>query len=70
MLLRWWFGWYFACLEAAARPGDLNHGAMIWKGPVGKGYLCAGAFQQRAGDKHPETETRAIALGFVGAPPR
>src|SRR5712671_269760 len=60
----------FTGLETAARPGDLNHGAVIRKGPVGEGNLGAGALEQRAGDEHPETEAAMIALGFVDAPAR
>src|SRR6266849_1060139 len=64
-----WFGSGFTGLETAARPGDLDHGAMIRKGPVGEGDLGAGALEQRAGDKHPETEAAVLALGFVDAAP-
>src|SRR5665213_1879320 len=65
------FGGYFASLEASAWPGDLNHGAMIRKDPVGEGDLGAGALQQRAGDKYPETEAVMLARGFLrAAPPR
>jgi len=32
----------FRSLEPAARPGDLNHGAVIGKGPVAEGNLCPG----------------------------
>src|SRR5205085_10970364 len=64
-----WVGSGFTGHEAAARPGDLNHGAMIRKGPVGEGDLGAGAHKQRAGDKHPETEAAVLALGFVDAAP-
>src|SRR5258707_2691423 len=68
--LRYWFNRDFARFEAAARPGDLNHRAMIRKGPVGKGDLGPGPFQQCAGDKHPETEARVLTLGFIRAAPR
>src|SRR5206468_1268707 len=67
--LTYWTGIGFIGLEAAARPSDLNHGAMIRKGPVGEGDLGAGALEQRAGDKHPETEAAVLALGFVNAAP-
>src|SRR5882757_8874350 len=60
-----------ARLEAASRPGDLNHGAMVRKDPVGKGDLCARALQQGAGDKHAETKTTMGALDLSRtAPPR
>src|SRR6202790_4055305 len=66
-----WFGGGFTGLEAVARPGDMNHGAVIGKGPIAEGGFCPGALQQRAGDEDPETEPAVIALGFVGAaPPR
>ena len=42
---------------------------MIRKGPVGEGDPGAGALEQRAGDKHPETEAAVLALGFVDAAP-
>src|SRR5207249_2813697 len=55
-----WAGIAFLGLEAGARPGDVHHGAVIGKGPVGERNLGAGAFQQRAGDEH--TKTKAGAL--------
>src|ERR1700733_7955238 len=44
-VLRCWFGSNFAGLETVARPGDLNHGAMIGKDAVGEGDFGAGALQ-------------------------
>src|SRR6185437_8949962 len=65
------FGGNLAGLEAGAGPGDLNHGAMVRKDPVGEGDLGPGALEQGAGDKHPETEAAVAPLAFVGgAPPR
>src|SRR5438477_5929604 len=57
----------FLGLEASTRPGDLHHGAVIGKGPVGERNLGAGAFQQRAGDEHAKTEAGAFAVGLIGA---
>ena len=42
---------------------------MIRKGPIGERDLGAGALEQRAGDKHPETETTGLAVGFIGPAP-
>src|ERR1700721_3782328 len=71
-VLRCWFGSNFAGLETVARPGDLNHRAMIGKDAVGEGDFGAGALQQGAGDKDPETEAPPVpVLALVGAaPPR
>src|SRR5580704_10878165 len=71
-VLRCWFGSKFAGLETVARPGDLNHGAMIGKDAVGEGDFGAGALQQGSGDKDPETEAPPVpVLALVGAaPPR
>src|SRR5437879_3971274 len=54
-------------LEAVARPGDLHHGAVIGKDPVGKRHLGAGALKQRAGDEHAEPEPGMLVLGFFCA---
>ena len=51
----------FGGLEPVARPGDLNHGAMIGKGPVGEGHLRAGALQQRSRDENPKAEPAVFA---------
>src|SRR4029079_883311 len=54
-------------LETGARPGDLNHGAVIGKSPVGKGNLGAGPFQRGTGDEHAKPEAGAVAVSFVEA---
>src|SRR3954469_18188074 len=67
--LRRWLACAFGRLKALARPGDMNHGAVVGKGPVGKGDFCAGALQQRAGDEHAQAKPAALAL-VVARPPR
>src|SRR5689334_25385626 len=62
-LSRWYFR-AFGCLEAAARPGDGHHRAVVGERSVGKRDLCAGAFQQRAGDEHAEPEPAAATLAL------
>src|SRR5712691_11191438 len=71
MALSRWFSSGFTRLEPAARPGYLNHGAVIRKGPVAEGNLCGGAVKQGSGDKHPEAKAIMLVLRLVGAePPR
>src|SRR5207245_8081405 len=62
-----WAGSAFLSLETSARPGDLHHGAVIGKRPVGERDLGAGPFQQRAGDEHAKAEAGAFAVGLIGA---
>src|SRR5215211_8158670 len=65
--LRRWLVCTFDRLKALARPGDMNHSAVIGKDPVGEGDFCAGALQQRAGDE--DAEAKPAALAFVIARP-
>src|SRR5882724_3101249 len=66
-----WFSSDFTRLESAARPGYVNHGAVIRKGPVAEGNLCAGALKQGSGDEHAEAKAIMLVLRLVGAaPPR
>src|SRR5882757_4418903 len=67
--LRCWLACTFGRLEALARPGDMSHGAVVGKGPVGEGDFCAGALQQRAGDEYAEAKPAALAF-IVARPPR
>src|SRR5882757_3498881 len=68
-VLRRCFGGGFSGFKSAAGPHDLDHGAMIRKGPVGERHLGAGALQQRPRDEHAEPEPAALALRIVRAPP-
>src|SRR5580700_4572382 len=61
----------FLHLKAASWPNDLHHGAVIRKYAVGEGDLGPCTFEQRAGDKHAQTEATAHTLRlFRFAPPR
>src|SRR6516162_2692317 len=55
--------------EQVARPGDLDHSAVIWENAVVERNRCAGALQQRTGNKHAEPEAAVVASGLVLAPP-
>src|SRR5579863_6914042 len=70
-VLTGWLSGNFTRLETLSRPHELNHRAMLGKGPVGEGDPGAGPLQQGAGDKYPEPEPAMLALGVVAAaPPR
>ena len=57
----------FLGFEAGAGPGDLHHGAVIGKSPVGERYLGAGPFQQGAGDEHAKAKAGAFAGRLIRA---
>src|SRR5438477_12525618 len=62
---------HFAHFEALPRPRDLDHRAMVWKNPVGKGDLGAGSLKQRTRDEHPQPQSVMVIFGFLRAtPPR
>src|SRR5690349_11926123 len=62
--LRQLFG-RFTRLEAVARPGDLNHGAVFRENPVAEGNLGAGPLEQGARDKYSQAKAGARTVDLV-----
>src|SRR3954471_20737770 len=57
-----------SAFEHVAGPVEPHRGAGFGQAPVGEGYGCAGAFQQRLGDEEAETKAaaRLAAAGLAG----